>query len=179
MCEAALEENLKEGVVPVRAAALAECGSHLERGEVATTQEIGQVSGRQKEFGVGEVHRWESRASGRVEAAEPLGQVIPVRPYRLRLRQNNARAVQLLQPVQQHRAVLLLQHVLTNMYRVVGVDAKDLRVVGAVVDLAERQSVRDLGPPAFVAVWEDMSCVEQFDMGQATDGAPLPVSGDD
>jgi len=64
--------------------------------------------------------------------------------------------VKLLQAVHQHWPVCLVEHVPSNVDLEVGVHAEDLRVVGAVVDLAERQAVRDFGAAALVAVGQNV-----------------------
>ena len=77
---------------------------------------------------------------GSSESVEALREIVPVRIVNFRTWQRNASAVQFLQAVQQHRPVLLIEHIGPDVDREVGVHAEDVRVVGAVVDGAQRQA---------------------------------------
>ena len=78
----------------------------------------------------------------RPEPLEPLGEVVTVGAEPLGSGDANPPAIHVLEPVLQHRAVNLREHVGANRDPVVGRDAEDVGVEGAVVDLAEGEAVR-------------------------------------
>ena len=98
----------------------------------------------------------------RPEPLEPLGEVVLVGAEPLGSGVINPPAIHVLEPVLQHRAVNLREHVGADRDPVVGRDAEDVGVEGAVVDLAEGEAVRDLGAPALVAVGEYVGGMEQL-----------------
>ena len=57
----------------------------------------------------------------------------------------------------------------------VGIDPKHADVVCRVVDLAEREAIRDFGSPPDVTVRKDVSRVQQIDVPQTAHGALLAV----
>ena len=66
----------------------------------------------------------------------------------------DARPVETLQAMQQHRAIMLVKDVTADLDDAVRTDSNEVLVVGGVVKLAERKPVRDGGLAAF-AVWDD------------------------
>ena len=85
----------------------------------------------------------------------------------------------LLQPVAERRAVLLLEHLPADVHRIIGADAEDVRVVGGVVDLAERQTVLDDRLAAIIRVGDDVRRIKELDVRQPADSAPARVGVDD
>lgn len=83
-------------------------------------------------------------------APEPLRQVPPIRQMLGPPRRLNHPAVQFLQPVPQHRSVVLLQHIRAQVYPVLRVHAQDPHIVRPVVDpaadLITSPGRRDRGP---------------------------------
>ena len=77
----------------------------------------------------------------------------------------------LLQPIKQHRAVDLSEHVGPDLDDSVGADAKDVRVERRVMDLAHRQAVGDDRLASLVAIGENVSCIEQRRVTQGAHGA--------
>jgi len=67
-----------------------------------------------------------------------------------------------LQPVLQHRAVNLLQHVHPHLDHVIGPHADDVRVERRVVQLAQRQAVRHQRLAFEMGVSDDVGRFEQF-----------------
>jgi len=79
--------------------------------------------------------------------------------------------VALLQPPIEHRPIVLAEHVGSNVHAVVRAHAEDVHVVRRVMDLAEGETVGDLGEAAFVAVLEDVRGVEEILVPEPADGA--------
>ena len=57
----------------------------------------------------------------------------------------DARPVETLEAVQQHRAIMLIKDVTADLDDAVRADSNEVLVVGGVVKLAEREPVRDGG----------------------------------
>ncbi len=75
-------------------------------------------------------------------------------------RNQEACSVHLLQPVQEHRAVPFIADVATDNNHEVRSDTEDVLVIGSVVDLAERKSVRHDGETPRMSVRQDVRRVE-------------------
>jgi len=74
----------------------------------------------------------------------------------------DARAASALQPVAQHGTVGLVHDVASHFDDEVRPDAQEVPVEGRVVQLAERETVRDDRLPLRMPVRQDVSCVEQL-----------------
>ena len=90
-------------------------------------------------------------------------------------RQLNQRTLEALKPVLQHRTVSLLEDVGPDFNDVVRPDAKDVRVERRVVEAAQGHAMGDDGLAARVGVRQNVSCIEQLSMPQATDSAVLVI----
>ena len=86
--------------------------------------------------------------------------------------------MQTLQPVQQHRPILLVQDLSPNLDDVVGPDPDELPVEGGVVQLAERETILDSRLAAGLRVWNDVGSVEQLLMAETAQCALLPVGAE-
>jgi hypothetical protein len=78
--------------------------------------------------------------------------------------------VALLQPVAQHRAVLLGEDVMSDFHHQIGPDTENVAVKGGVVDFAQRQSIRHDWLAEGILVADDVRCVEQVALAQPADG---------
>ena len=105
----------------------------------------------------------------------PHLQPLPVRPIGLVVRENNLMVVELLKPVPQHRTIMLLQNVVPDFDDIVGSDADDVTIESGVVDLAERQAVRNHRLPAGLAVRNDVRRVEKLGVLQVADGTVVAI----
>lgn len=94
-------------------------------------------------------------------------------------RQSDRRPVHLLQAVAEHGAIDFVQHLLVDLDTEVRTDAEQELVVRAVVDTAERESVRHHRQAALVRVVDDVSGVEQAAMLESTDAASILVGVQD
>jgi hypothetical protein len=74
---------------------------------------------------------------------------------------------------------MLEEHVGPDMNLVVGADAEDVHVVRRVVDLAESESVRNLGESALVTVLKNVRGVEEVIMSEPADRAARAVRMND
>ena len=72
----------------------------------------------------------------------------------------NETSVHLLKSVAQHRSVMLLQDISTQMNPVLRIDAQNPDVVRPMMDAAERESIGDLRNPPLLAIGQDVSGVE-------------------
>ncbi|GGU91715.1 hypothetical protein GCM10010182_03410 [Actinomadura cremea] len=85
----------------------------------------------------------------------------------------------LLKAVLEHWAIYFLQDARPYLHHEIRSDAENIRVICGMVDLAERQSVRDFRKAAFFAVWKDVGGVKQRSLSQATYRAPAVVGQKD
>jgi len=88
-------------------------------------------------------------------------------------------AVHLLESVPKHRPIDLVEEAMRDLDLVLRRDAKQVAIERRVVDLAERQAVRDVGQAFLVAVWSDVGSVEELSVVEATHGAPSLIRGYD
>src|SRR2546426_2870257 len=100
---------------------------------------------------------------------------LPVRPQRRVARQQEARVLESLQAVLQHRAVWLAENVRAQLHRQVRPHAQDVPVERRVVQLAQRQPVRHDRLAPRMPVRQDVRRVEQLLVPQPADGALLAV----
>lgn len=87
--------------------------------------------------------------------------------------------VQILQPVAEHRAVLLLEDVVPDLDHQVRPDAEDVPIEGGVVDLAQRNPIGDHRVAVRMPIREDVRGLEQFDVPQPANRAALTVGPED
>lgn len=118
-------------------------------------------------------------SSGTTKHLVALSQEVGVGPQRFPPRNLNPLSRQPLQTVDQHRPVDLVEDIAPHLHHVVGAHAQDVAVEGGVVQLAERQSVRDDRLPERVRVGQDVRGVQEFAVTQTAHGARLPVGGQD
>ena len=118
------------------------------------------------------------RSSGRPEPSETPLEILLTGTQVTRPRQLKREALHLLKPVAQHGPVLLLQHVPPHVNPAVPRYAHDVRVVGAVVDLAEAEPVGDFRATALVAIRKDVRGVEQLAVPEPAHGALAQQSQD-
>lgn len=105
----------------------------------------------------------------------PPLQPFPVRPVAFVLREDDLVAVEFLQTVLQHRAIMLLQDVAADFDDIVGVYAEDIAIESGVVDLAKGESVRYNRLAVRLAVSDDVRRVEKLRVFDVTDGAIVVV----
>ena len=77
------------------------------------------------------------------------------------------RTVNTLESVEEHRTVGLAQDVRPNFYDQVGSNADQVLIECRMVELAERETVRNLRFSARIGVGKDVRCIEQFTVAQA------------
>lgn len=80
-----------------------------------------------------------------------------------------------LQPMNQHRPIGVIQHVSSYLHNAVRPDPNQMCVERRVVELAERQTVRDNGSPEWIRVRHDVRGFKQFIAPKATDGAVMLI----
>ena len=90
-------------------------------------------------------------------------------------RKLDARALESLESVLEHRTVDFFENVRSNLDHVVRTNAKDVCIERGVMESTQGQTVRDHGLASLVRVRQDVRRVEQLPMSQAADGAVLPV----
>ena len=100
---------------------------------------------------------------------------LPVRPQRRVARQQEARVLESLQAVLQHRPVRLAENIRTQLHRQVRPHAQDVPIERRVVQLAQRQPVRHHRLAPRMPVRQDVCRVEQLLVSQPADGALLAV----
>jgi hypothetical protein len=88
---------------------------------------------------------------------------------------DNFLPVHSLEPVQEHRAVDLLEDVRTDLQDQVGTDSDDVRVERRVVELAQRQTIGHDRLAQRVPIGQNVGRVKQLRMVQPAHGACLPV----
>jgi hypothetical protein len=76
-----------------------------------------------------------------------------------------------LEAVNQHRAVLLFQNVLTHLHNVVRSDSEEVRVEGGVMQSAEGDAIPHRWDAERVRVWQDVCGLEELIPPQAADRA--------
>jgi hypothetical protein len=85
-------------------------------------------------------------------------------------------ALDALESVGEHRAIDLGEHVTPHLHHMVGPDPDDVRVEGGVVQLAEGKPVGHDSSSLWMAVRQDVGCVEELRvLSQTTDGASHAV----
>src|SRR4051812_10486302 len=90
-------------------------------------------------------------------------------------RQHQSRAVDLLEPMPQHRAVDLGEDVLPNVDACVRIDTHNVRVVRRVMDLAQPETVGDEWLAAWIPILEDVRRIEQLAVAQSANRALLAI----
>ena len=93
-------------------------------------------------------------------------------------RQSQRVSVKLLESMPEHRAVDFAQDVAAHDDATVRLNSHDVPVEGGMMDLAERQTVRDARIPTLVLVRHDVGGIQQLAVPEATHCALLAVSGD-
>ena len=76
------------------------------------------------------------------------------------VRYDDLPAVELLETVKEHGTVLLLKELLAHDDPVVGVNGEEIAVEGGMVELAEREAVRNSGLPFRVSIGNDVRSVQ-------------------
>src|SRR5438034_10906314 len=95
--------------------------------------------------------------------AEPLvafSQEVNIRSEGLLAWDRDGLAVEPLQPDLEHRTVGLAQHIMSDLDPQIGSNTKNVGVECGVMQLAQRQPVRNNGVASRILVREDMCCVE-------------------
>jgi|RhiMethySRZTD1v2_1073278.scaffolds.fasta_scaffold100855_1 hypothetical protein len=80
-----------------------------------------------------------------------------------------------LQPVFQHRPIRLFENIWANLNDVVRTHTDNLRVERRMMELAQRQPVRDARFTLGIGIGDDVSRFEQFLVSQSADRAVLPI----
>src|SRR5262249_13332634 len=75
----------------------------------------------------------------------------------------------------QHQSVNLIQDIHAHFHRVVRCDADDVAIERGMMQLAERQSVRNPRVAFWISVGDDMCSFEELLMAQAADRAVLAI----
>ena len=101
-----------------------------------------------------------------------------VRPERRFPGDGDGHAVQRLDAVHQRWPVLFSQQIGAHLHDVVGSNAEEVAVEGGVMELAQRQPVRD-GWFSLVGVGHDVRGVEQLRVPETAEGALAPVGVED
>ena len=76
--------------------------------------------------------------------------------------------VELLEAVDEHRSVVLVENVAADLYHEIRSNADQILVEGGVVQLAERKAVRNHRSPHGIMVRHDVGCVQQALMTETT-----------
>ena len=93
--------------------------------------------------------------------------------------EGDGRAVEPLQPVEQHGSVYLAEQAVGYVHDASRVDAEQVAVEREVVDRAEREPVDDGGDAFGLEVGNDMCGLQERSLTQRADGASLAVSTHD
>src|SRR5688500_18624010 len=91
---------------------------------------------------------------------------------------HETRAVHSLQAVPEHRPIDLVENVDSDMYSRLRIDAQNVCVVRAVMDLAESQSVGDYRLASRVTIRKNVGSIEQFYVAESTDRAAVPIGAE-
>ena len=94
------------------------------------------------------------------EAFEPPLEALSIRTISPPRRRFNRVAMHLLQPMQQHGAVDLVQQPLVDAYLAVARDAKQVTVIGSVVDLAKAEPIWNDGLSVVMSITNDVGGVQ-------------------
>jgi hypothetical protein len=89
--------------------------------------------------------------------------------------QADSRLIHFLQPVQEHRPILLGKHVRANVDPIVRRDSENSHVECAMMNAAQGKSVGYLRQTALVAVSDDMGRIKQLGPLKSADGATLRI----
>jgi hypothetical protein len=93
-------------------------------------------------------------------------------------RRRKARVVHALEGVSEHRAIDLVEDVLSDMHGQVRSDTEDVAVEGGVVDLAEGKAVGNDRCSMGLPVGDDVRRVQQLGVSETTQGAARVVGGE-
>src|SRR5204862_2479746 len=94
-------------------------------------------------------------------------------------RKPQARAVESLQSVLQHRTVDLFQYIKPHLDTVIGIHSDDVAIERSVMKLAERETIRYLRLALRVAIRDDVCGFKQLLMPQPANRAVLLVGSKD
>jgi len=109
-----------------------------------------------------------------------LGQQLRIRPISDPAWGLDPDALEPLEPVLEHGAILLVEEVATHAHAAgVGFDAEVVEVERRVVDTTQAQTVADDWLARRVCVRDDVGCIKETGMTQAAHGALLSVSLED
>ena len=98
---------------------------------------------------------------GRLEPLESLGEIIPIGTLGFLSRDADHPTSHFLYPMLKHRPVYLGENILTNVDPSIGIDADDIQIICCVVDLAERQAIRDHWLTARVTIGQDVRRIQK------------------
>jgi hypothetical protein len=112
------------------------------------------------------------------ESLETNSQQLAIRPGRLPSRDENGRAVRILQEFQ-HRSVVLVEEPRVNLKLVVRRNSDQVLVVRTVVDRPETQAVAHRWLASDLGVSDDMRCVEESCLLETADRALVRVRRED
>jgi hypothetical protein len=79
--------------------------------------------------------------------------------------------------MQQHRPICLQQDVFTHLDLAVGGDPEDVGIERRVMELAQCDAIRNRWNASWVAIGQNVRCLEQLLVTQPTDGAVHAVRG--
>jgi hypothetical protein len=85
----------------------------------------------------------------------------------------------LLKAMEEHGTIFLHQNVLPHFHDKVGSYPEEVPIEGGVVDLAKRESARDLRLTARVLVRENVSRIQQFLVRKPANCTALTIGADD
>ena len=97
----------------------------------------------------------------------------------LRARHHHDNSMEPLQPVLQHRAILLLEHVEPHFDPQIRPDPKDIPVESRVMQRTEREPVRHDRQSTRMPVRQNVRRLQQLEVSQPADRAPLSVRTQD
>jgi hypothetical protein len=83
--------------------------------------------------------------------------------------------VELLQAVSEHRTILLVEDVLSDLHNEVWPNAENGSIEGRVVDLAQCETIGDARLTEWIAVLDDVSRVEEFAMTKPAHRTAIPI----
>ena len=109
------------------------------------------------------------------EVNESLFEQVPVWLRRWSSRDQQACSVEALEPVNQHRPVLFIQDIATNLHLVVRRDANEVSIESGMVQRAECKAVTNRWQAERMGVWDDMCRIQQFVSAQSAYRAVMLV----
>jgi len=74
---------------------------------------------------------------------------------------------------------MFLKDIIPYLHRIIGTNAKDIAVIGSMMNLAERQAIGDNGQTQFISVRNYMGRIKQFGMLEPTDRTTAIIGMDD